>query len=234
MNPGNRSANQAEKIYQNEGNRALVDLMERRAASVLDVGCGAGDNAALILVRNPTARVFGVTRSAGEAEIAKKRMQGCFVFDIEGVFPPRLQKRKFDVLLFSHVLEHMREPAETVARFLPLLNKGGQILIAVPNVLHYRQRFKFLAGDFEYQASGTMDDTHLRFFTYVTADRYLLPRNSKLTLLGKTATGSFPLWLLRRYFLPKAWSRAADRCACALNPNLFGDQILLNVRYVGV
>lgn len=139
----------------------------------------------------------------------------------------------YDTTLFSHVLEHLRDPASVLARFCELLAPGGTVIIAVPNVLSWRQRLEFLRGNFRYQAAGVMDDTHLRFFTYFTADEYLLAEAPHLDVVYKGVTGSVPLWLLRRYLLPQRWSERIDAWASRKWPNLFGTLVLIKARKWG-
>lgn len=220
-----------QRIYENDGNRPLMALLDRPVGCVLDVGCGAGRNAELLRRRYPNCEVHGITRSVAEAEIAASRMTSCRVCDIEAEIPPDLKQMRFDALVFSHVLEHVREPECVLRRFAPLLNEGGAIVIAVPNVLSWAMRWQFLRGHFEYQPEGVLDDTHLRFFTYFTADRYLLANNPDLRLVSKSVTGSVPLWWLRRYILPIRCSEAIDAAGCRRWPNLFAWQILLKAVY---
>lgn len=215
-----------DRIYSNQGNAPLIDMLSG-CARLLDVGCGAGDNALCVKARYPDCLIYGVTHSAPEAEIAGKSMKHCWVFDIEGDLPPDLSGQRFDVLIFSHVLEHLRDPASVLSRFVSLLSEGGHVLIAVPNVLSWRMRLQFLFGRFEYESAGVLDDTHLRFFTYYTADQFLLAGTPNLSVLSKSATGSVPLWWLRRHLLPKSWCDRIDRWGCRHWPNLFGGQILI-------
>lgn len=230
MNGPNRPGGDAEdRIYRNAGNPPLVGMVSPHVRTLLDVGCGAGDNAALLRARNGGIRVVGITRSPSEAEFARLRMEECRVLDIEEALPVDLADRTFDAILFSHVLEHLRDPAGAVARFARMLAPGGEMLVAVPNVLVWSQRYRFLLGDFEYRSDGILDDTHLRFFTWRTADRYLLSKAPGLALQAKAATGSVPLWLLRRHLLPKGWSERIDAWGCARFPNLFGAQVLLKL-----
>jgi SAM-dependent methyltransferase len=216
-----------DRIYRNKGNAPLIALLDSDAHQVLDVGCGAGDNAELIRSRFPGCRVHGITRSAAEAEIAKRRMASCSVWDIEGDIPVEFNAMKFDAMIFSHVLEHLRDPELVLRKFSRLLKRGGTVLIAVPNALSWTMRWQFLRGDFEYRSEGVLDDTHLRFFTYVTADRYLLSKCPGLKLVSKGVTGSVPLWLIRRYILPTKGSEFIDMLGCRWWPNLFGSQIML-------
>jgi 2-polyprenyl-3-methyl-5-hydroxy-6-metoxy-1,4-benzoquinol methylase len=215
------------QIYQNEGNPALIDLLDGGTLRILDIGCGAGDNARLARSRNPDRNVFGITQSEPEAIIARAHMAACWVFDIEKDLPDALRELKFDAMIFSHVLEHLREPAAVLARFLKLLEPGGVILIAVPNILSYRMRWQFLLGNFEYQSGGELDRTHLRFLTYKTARQFVLPAAEGLKVHYYGVTGSVPLFVFRRHLLPPRWSASIDAWGCRHWPNLFGSQILI-------
>ena len=218
-----------DRIYKNKGNAPLIALLDGDARQVLDVGCGAGDNAELLRLRLPGCQVHGITRSAAEAELARRRMASCSVWDIEGDIPTEFSAMRFDAMIFSHVLEHLRDPELVLCKFARLLKRGGTVLIAVPNALSWAMRWQFLRGDFEYKSEGVLDDTHLRFFTYLTADRYLLSKCPELKLVSKGVTGSVPLWLVRRYLLPTKGSEFVDMLGCRLWPNLFGSQIILKV-----
>jgi hypothetical protein len=94
-------------------------------------------------------------------------------------------------------------------------------------VLHIRQRLRFLAGSFEYNPEGgVMDDTHLHFYTYHTADRYLLSSSPDLQLTCKMVNGHVPL-LVRGRLIPRSLGRRIDSYGGRHWPNLFGLQVLL-------
>ena len=179
----------SERVYSNQGNPPLIDLMGKGCKRLLDIGCGAGDNAALVKSKNSECDVFGITHSAVEADLAQRHMTRCWIFDIEDVLPDDLADQVFDVLIFSHVLEHLRDPAVMLDRFSRFLRSGGQVLIAVPNILSRRMRIQFLLGRFEYESAGVLDDTHLdthlHFFTYFTAGQYLLSKSPRLEVTYK-------------------------------------------------
>ena len=215
------------RIYESQSNRPLIEMLKPGSLRILDIGCGSGGNASLIRGRCSSSEIVGVTYSAKEAEMAKRHMTHVWIFDLEGDIPTGLSDQRFDVLICSHVLEHLRDPALTLARLVEMLRAGGQVLIAVPNVLSWRMRLQFLFGKFEYQSGGVLDDTHLRFFTYNTSDG-LLSQSPNLWIEHKIATGSVPLWLLRRHFLSEKWCRHIDRYGCRKWPNLFGNQILIS------
>ncbi|MBY8874810.1 class I SAM-dependent methyltransferase [Micromonospora sp. PLK6-60] len=207
----------------------MVDLVDRNAVTVLDVGCGAGDNAALLRRRDPGKKIFGVTGSPAESQLAARHLDGCWVADLELDLPEDLENSRFDCIVFSHVLEHVRDPAALLSRFAGMLSPGGSCVIAVPNVLNWRERMHFLRGRFEYQETGVLDATHLRFFTYRTAVPLLLGRAAELRVEHVGVTGHLPLSRLRR-ILPSRVCDRLDAIGCARWPNLIGWQILIKAR----
>jgi len=61
----------------------------------------------------------------------------------------------------------------TLQQVRELLPPGGRALVCVPNIAHLRIRLKLLFGKFEYESTGIMDMTHLRFYTYSTARKLI-------------------------------------------------------------
>ena len=114
-----------DRVYSNLGNAPLLDLLGSGCNHLLDIGCGAGDNAKLLKATYPEMDISGITHSAVEADLARNHLARCWVFDIEGKFPDDLAQQSFDALIFSHVLEHLRDPAVVLARFSRLLRSGG-------------------------------------------------------------------------------------------------------------
>ena len=226
------TANVSERCYANEGNRAVLDLLGSEPMLVLDVGCGSGDNAKLARQLGLEHEFYGITLSAGERDVAMHVMKECWVEDLESSKLQCLEGRKFNAILFSHVLEHLKNPASVIAKSLNVLQPDGVVVIAVPNVLVWRQRLKFLLGRFDYTQDGTMDETHLRFYTYDSADRYLIDSNPELKLEVKEVEGSVPLWFLRHHLLSNKMTARLDRLGCKVFPNLFGHQILIRARKV--
>lgn len=116
---------------------------------------------------NENIEIIGITLSAEESKHARRYMTAVHVVDLDVSDLSFLGERRFDAVIFSHVLEHVKDPQ----RLLTLsarqhLRAGGQVLIAVPNVLYYKNRLRLLTGHFEYEETGIMDRTHLHFFTW--------------------------------------------------------------------
>ncbi|WP_154677101.1 class I SAM-dependent methyltransferase [Parafrankia discariae] len=204
--------------YRNPGNRALLDLLDIPPGRVLDCGCGAGDNARLL--RRQGWQVTGVTLDPAELVAATAECVATELADLSAGLPFAADG-SFDLVLLSHILEHLVDPAALIAEARRVLAPGGRIAIALPNVAHFRQRAEHLLGRFEYTKTGVMDSTHVRFFTVDTARRLL--ETNGLAILASDASGGLPWWRSRRLF-PRELVARADRWALANRPNLFAWQ----------
>jgi len=151
--------------------RLLKDLP--RELNVLDVACGSGVHGAE-LKRLYGHRVAGVDLSAASIEKAKTRLAEAHVADItHPELYPKFARSKFDIIVFSDILEHVTNPMQVLDRHLPLLTPGGHILISLPNIAIWNVRLALLFGRFEYQDTGTLDRTHMRFFTRRSLRQFL-------------------------------------------------------------
>jgi 2-polyprenyl-3-methyl-5-hydroxy-6-metoxy-1,4-benzoquinol methylase len=138
---------------------------ESGMTTVLDVGCGYG-----ALGRDFSRqglRVWGVEREPTAVKIASSRLERVLAADLGDVdqIAGELDGRRFDILMFSDVLEHTADPESVIRRFLPYLSAEGRLVISVPNVANWLTRFALLMGRFNYKDTGVLDKTHLRFFT---------------------------------------------------------------------
>jgi len=75
----------------------------------------------------------------------------------------------YDAILFLDVLEHLVHPEQVLRAARAWLRPGGVVLCSIPNVAHWRVRLSLLRGRFDYEDSGLLDRTHLRWFTRETA-----------------------------------------------------------------
>ncbi|MCC6522777.1 MAG: methyltransferase domain-containing protein [Polyangiaceae bacterium] len=150
-----------------EVNRALTRAVGR-PRTVLDVGCGIGLNGAW--ARRNGARVTGLELAPTALAAARTRLEEVLAVDIRdpAALARALAGRKFDVLFFGDVLEHLVDPGAVLRSLLPYLEDGGHVLVSVPNVAAWPVRLELLRGRFRYTESGILDETHLRFFTRET------------------------------------------------------------------
>jgi SAM-dependent methyltransferase len=181
-----------DRIYENAGNPPLLALVPDRPGRALDCGCGAGANARLLRARG--WEVTGITLSAGERELAAAHCARVLLADLEAPLPDEVG-RGYDLVVLSHVLEHLRRPERLLAAVKRLLAPGGVVVVALPNPLFYPIRLRFLLGRFDYERDGILDETHLRFYSFASGAELL--ERSGFRVLDARAEGGFPLWRFR-------------------------------------
>jgi len=140
--------------------------------------------------------VVGIERRPEAAAEARRFCEDVLVGDfasMEFPWPPET----FDVVLLIDVLEHLENPASALRRVFPLLRPSSRIVIALPNVAHWSVRSQLLRGRFEYEDSGILDRTHLRFFTRDSAQRML--EGAGLEILGTEIVPDVPLLRFKRH-----------------------------------
>jgi SAM-dependent methyltransferase len=222
--------------YVNSGNPLVLSLVPSTANRLLDVGCGAGDNARQLRARYPQINIVGLTHNSKEAALAAPHMDAVHVLDLEHDLSAAVMESwgpLFDVLLFSHVLEHLSDPVGIIRRCLTRLAVGGHVIIAVPNVVEWRTRLQLLRGNFSYADHGILDRTHMRFYTFDTAPLELIRPVEGLQLVKRRGTGSVPLGPLRKLTIGnRVWS-AVDRAGVVQKPNLFAREIAMLARWTG-
>lgn len=138
---------------------------------VLDIGCGTGNLGAEL--ERQGNECYGVTISEQEAALARRNMKQVVVADVETVSSLPLPTQFFDVVIFADVLEHLRNPHHALELVKPHLKPNALLITSIPNVANVVVRIDLLRGRFNYQPSGLLDDTHVRFYTLKTAKTLL-------------------------------------------------------------
>ena len=132
---------------------------------VLEIGPSTGSVARVL--RETGCRVTAVEIDRRMATAARKFCDRIILGDVETL---PLQKilglRRFNVVLFGDVLEHLKNPRLVLKKVRPLLRRDGYVVASIPNIAHGSARLHLLKGRFQYGETGLLDSTHLRFYTF--------------------------------------------------------------------
>lgn len=160
--------------YFEDVNQGLLRLWGKRTGRrVLDVGCGfATTSESLQKLGND---VTGIESSEVACAVAGKRLGRVVHADLTdfATLQSVLGEDKFDTIVFADVLEHLPWPLGVLRHYLRWLAPGGSVIVSLPNVGLWSVRFGLLLGRWEYEETGVLDRTHLRFFTRSSARRLL-------------------------------------------------------------
>lgn len=185
---------------------------------VLEVGCSTGYMSRDLVERE--CCVTGVEVDPVAAEQSRAYCQAVYVLDLDGPnWISGLPESGFDIVLLGDVLEHLVRPDVTLLHLREVLNSDGALVISLPNVVHWATRLRILFGQFNYESFGTLDHTHLRFFTKNTARAMIEAAGYRITRFHPAIGGPLS-WLVR-----PAWQWLAN-----LAPGLFAYQLLFEAK----
>jgi 2-polyprenyl-3-methyl-5-hydroxy-6-metoxy-1,4-benzoquinol methylase len=148
----------------------LLRLIEGRPKRILEIGCGHGQALLFLKHQHSAEFVAGVELVPEVAAIARRNSQIDTVLtgDVEQVqldFP----EGYFDLIIASHVLEHVKDPWSVTRRLGTLLSPEGQLIGSLPNVRNARVSLPLVFfGKWQYTQEGILDWTHTKFFTSST------------------------------------------------------------------
>ena len=73
---------------------------------------------------------------------------------------------KYDLIVLNDVIEHLADSEGILIKLKELLDDNGKILLSVPNFRFIHNMIEIIfKKDFRYKESGTLDKTHLSFYT---------------------------------------------------------------------
>ncbi len=194
-----------------------------RSSRVLDIGCGTGSISSLVIAEC-NAKLVGIEPDPDRAEACRSRG----IATVCGYYNDQTADElgAFDVIMFADVLEHVPDPVSLLERAAQHLTRTGCVIVSVPNVAHWTIRWSLLRGRFDYQPTGIMDATHLRWFTSRTADQVIAAAGLSVVEHDWTS-GS---WMSAYRRIPKRFRRVLLRALVRLAPHAFGCQHVVTAR----
>jgi 2-polyprenyl-3-methyl-5-hydroxy-6-metoxy-1,4-benzoquinol methylase len=156
-------ATKPEGYYSHERPEVL-EFIPPNARRILDVGCGTGGFGEQVK-RKFGATVWGIELMPSIADRARERLDRVIAGDILDQLE-QLPDGYFDCITFNDVLEHLIDPYRVLLAVKSKLSPGGVVVASIPNVRFFRNLFNLVVrGDWRYEDAGTLDKTHVRFFT---------------------------------------------------------------------
>lgn len=127
--------------------RLLASVLpaDRSGLRLLDLGCGAGENAAALAAAVGVDRPVGLDWAA--PALAKAAAAG--VVPVQGLLDGAdlpFRDGAFDVVVLSEVVEHLVDTDRAVAEARRVLRPGGWFLVTTPNLAAWFNRLLLLAG----------------------------------------------------------------------------------------
>lgn len=159
----------------------MLEFLPPGARRALDVGCGGGVFG-LSLKKKFGCETWGVESQPAAAEKASSRLDHV----VHGYFSEgvSLPVGYFDCIFFNDVLEHMASPWAALELAKQYLTTNGMVVASIPSIRHFPTLWKLVVnGEWRYQEAGTLDRTHLRFFTQQTIEDLFFGTGYRILLL---------------------------------------------------
>jgi SAM-dependent methyltransferase len=188
------------------------ELTAKLPARILDIGCATGS--LLAHLRERGWETTGVEISGPQAEYGRRERN----LDVRSLplEENRFPDAYFDVVLASHLIEHLNAPAALIAEVRRILAPGGRFFVTTPNIAGFQARL------FRGRWRSAIFD-HLYLFSVKTLSRLLEEKGfiiERISTWGGLAAGLAPA-PVKRFF-----DRAAKRFG-------FGDVMLIRARREG-
>lgn len=156
-------------LYLDDPRADVAPFVPAGCTSALDVGCGRGGfGRTLRTALGEEARIVGI--DPVPTNVANASVNHGFDHVYEGSFPAQLPggERDFDLITFIDVLEHLFDPWAALRATQELLTDRGKVLALIPSIQVWDVVVPLLRGRWDYADTGTLDRTHIRFFTKAT------------------------------------------------------------------
>ncbi len=151
--------------------REINPLLPKSPKRILEVGAGAGGTLKWLKTIYPEAETTAVELNPDLLDELNQNVDVAVIGQIDETFT---ELKPYDLILLLDVLEHLPDSTTTLRKLSKLLEPGGQVIVSVPNIAHLSISVPLLLKRrFNYQDSGILDRTHLRFFVEDTAIKLL-------------------------------------------------------------
>lgn len=155
-------------------NPDLLNRIPLDADIVLEIGAGEGRLGQAWRMHGGVGRYLGVELFAQAAQKARHHLDELVEGDVESdqtlnAVDGMLATEKADALVIGDVLEHLRDPGQTLAALRQRVRDGGLCVACIPNVSHWSLVTQQMRGRWKDADAGLLDRAPLRFFTMETA-----------------------------------------------------------------
>jgi len=155
----------ANNYYSNVRWEVFELIPKKNQQKILEIGCGTGATLGKLKNEGYASWTVGIEQNHNCENEASKNNLDLFIGGNIECMDNELSE-KFDVILFLDVLEHLIDPWKVLKNTIRMLNNDGIIIVSIPNIRNISILSKLIfQGRWDYQDSGLLDRTHLRFFT---------------------------------------------------------------------
>ena len=186
----------------------IVPLMPKGVKRILEIGCAAGG-----FRRNFEDEIeyWGVEPVESAANKADAEGNMKVLHGVYDAVADQIPNEYFDAVVCNDVIEHIADTRAFLKSLRSKLTSMGCIVGSVPNIRFIGTvKMLVLRRDWQYEDSGIMDYTHLRFFTPKSFARIFQESGFEIDILE--GIGSRRMELIKKALKPIFWVVGEDLC----------------------
>ena len=143
-------------------------------ARILDVGCGEGSLLKEIKRRAPSIQIVGVEPDVAFATFARDYLKSNVYSTLAKL--SESGESAFDLIILSHVLEHVENPVDLLRQLTGLMDRYGSIYVDVPDVCAYTSLADLhIAHRYHFSMRTLFATAHKAELLVADADRHAPP-----------------------------------------------------------
>ena len=113
----------------------IINKYLKPNAKILDIGSGAGTLALYIASKGHDALGIEISQKAVESARESAKILGLNNISFEVMnFPNQIPDGKFDMIIFTEVIEHLKNDNKALNKISSLLNENGTLILSTPSV----------------------------------------------------------------------------------------------------
>ncbi len=143
---------------------AFAVLMSGFEKNVLDIGAGPGSITDK-LISHGRHHVDALEIDDDAIAILKTKCEHVIKANLDEEWLCHLPAgKRYDIVLATDVLEHLRDPWRVLKDMGELIDDAGEIILCIPHTGYAGIYACLYENDLTYQQTGLLDKTHIRFF----------------------------------------------------------------------
>ena len=189
-------AHKSQSFLYNTREEYFIDFMKLKGnEKILDIGCGSGTFSKKLAEKYAKTKIIGADASEAVIKYAKKTST---LRNISFVSAPAeklpFKNETFDVVIISHLIEHLANPQKALKEVRRVLTKNGKMFLTTPNYFSLWPLAEFVFDKSIASEGYSLNEQHISRFDYFSIKKsvkeagFLVSKEKSLYLFSLEAS----------------------------------------------
>jgi len=161
-------AHKSQSFMYNTREAYFIEFMAlKNGEKILDIGCGSGTFAKELATKYKQSKITGADASAAVIGFARKgNNQKNLGFVTAPAEKLPFKSSSFDVVIISHLIEHLKNPEKALKEIRRVLKDGGKMFLTTPNYFSLWPLAEKVFDKTIAQKGYSLDEQHISRFNH--------------------------------------------------------------------